>query len=961
MVKIIATIGSSSIKTEILNKLKSHRVDFVRINLSHTKEEEIEETIELLKKSNLPIIIDTEGSKIRIRAFKGKPILLSEGETVKIFNKEILSEKDTSESKIIADNTNEIISIQPKEVLDFIQPGNLISIDFDSVLLNVRDISTLKEKGFVLCQVMIGGLVGGNKSVNIEELNVKLPPYSQKDLWAVELAKKHKITHFTLSFIDHGEEVKSFKKIYPEAFVYAEVETKKGMINFESILKEADGIMIDRGDLSKEISIEKIPFAQKIIIKRCSQEKKEVWVATNILENMCHSLKPTRAEVNDVINTILDGATGLVLTKETAVGKYPLETINMLQTLIQHADFALNSTEMSKAMVEEDSTRTLKELNYFTDPYITSPLNPPQGGKLVDQILNEAELQKYNLSTLKRLEVYETVLIDAEQIAIGTYSPLEGFMNQEDFISVLDSMKLKNGLVWPVPIYLQVTKKVGESLSLGEEILLISKKDQEAYALLHLEEVYSLNLEEVALKLFGTKDQKHPGVKNLLSQGEFFLGGKIGLIKRLHSPHKYYELTPKQTRKIFQEKGWKRIVGFLSHNAIHCSHQIIQLEGIELGECDGLFVHPMVGKKKEGDFKPEIIIKSYDLMMGKFYPKNVVFGTFLIYSRWCGPREAVFSAICKKNFGCSHFIVGRDHAGVGSFYGPKEAQNIFKKFPDLGIEPICFNDIFYSKSEDKHIEEKTNTFQIEERNTGTEEREEDKSIISGTAAREILKSGQLPPKWLMRPEISQMIIDCINQGEEVFCNEIEKSNKVEDYDNPVKKGIVVWFTGLSGSGKTTLALALKKKLENRGKSVEVLDGDAVRSTLNKNLGFSREDIRENNIIMTELAKEKTNHFNFILVPKISPYQEDREKARSFIGNNFLELFINAPLQECINRDVKGLYKKALAGEIKDFVGIAETNPYERPESPDLEIRTNQSSIEESVSLILRHLEEKRLI
>lgn len=936
MVKIIATIGSSSIKTEILNKLKSHQADFVRINLSHTKEEDIEKTIEQLKRANLPIIIDTEGSKIRTRPFRGKPLILSEGEKVKIFNKEILNENEVSD----------IISIQPKEVLDYIQPGNLISIDFDSVLLNVTDISALKEKGYLLCQVMIGGLVGGNKSVNIEDLKIKLPPYSQKDLWAVELAKKHKITHFTLSFIDHGEEVKTFKEIYPEAFVYAEVETKKGMINFESILKEADGIMIDRGDLSKEISIEKIPFAQKIIIKRCNQEKKEVLVATNILENMCHSLKPTRAEVNDVINTILDGATGLVLTKETAVGEYPLETINMLHTLIQHTDFALNSTEISKALTEDDSNSTLKELNYFTDPYITYSLNPPHGNKLVNQILTEAELHKYNLSTMKKLVVEETVLIDAEQIAIGTYSPLEGFMNQEDFISVLDSMKLKNGLIWPVPIYLQVTKKVGESLSLGEDFLLISKKDQEAYALIHLEEVYSLSLEEVALKLFGTKDQKHPGVKNLFSQGEFFLGGKISLIKRLPSPYKYYELTPKQTRKIFQEKGWKRIVGFLSHNAIHCSHEIIQLEGIELGECDGLFVHPMVGKKKEGDFKPEIIVKSYELMMDKFYPKNVVFGTFLIYSRWCGPREAVFSAICKKNFGCSHFIVGRDHAGVGSFYGPKEAQNIFKKFPDLGIEPICFNDVFYSKSENKHMEEKANASQGEK---GEEYREENKSIISGTTVREMLKSGQRPPTWLMRPEISQMIMDCINQGEEVFCNGIEK------------RGKVIWFTGLSGSGKTTLALALKKELEDRGKSIEILDGDLVRDTINKHLGFSREDIRENNLIMMGLAKEKMKDFDFVLVPKISPYKEDRGKARSFMGNNFMELFINAPLQECINRDVKGLYQKALAGEIKDFVGIAEINPYEKPESPDLEIKTNQSSVEESVAQILQFLKEKRLI
>ena len=212
----------------------------------------------------------------------------------------------------------------------------------------------------------------------------------------------------------------------------------------------------------------------------------------------------------------------------------------------------------------------------------------------------------------------------------------------------------------------------------------------------------------------------------------------------------------------------------------------------------------------------------------------------------------------------------------------------------------------------------------------------------------MLKSGQQPPAWLMRPEISEMIINCINQGEEVF------------YEEDQKKCKVLWFTGLSGSGKTTLALELKKKLEELGKKVEILDGDIVRGTINKHLGFSREDIRENNKIMAGLAKEKMKDSDFVLVPKISPYKEDREKTQFLIGDNFLELFINAPLQECIKRDVKGLYQKALAGEIKDFVGIAQSNPYEAPDNPHLEIKTDQQSLEESVTTILDFLKSRQL-
>ena len=748
MVKIITTVGVSSLKEIVLNKLKSHFVDFVRINLSHTPKDEIESIIMQLKKINIPIIIDTEGSMIRTGHFK-RQVVFNEGKFIKIFND--INDKEDN-------NNNNNISIRPKEVLNNLKPGHLISVDFDSVLVKVTDVSTLEENNFITCQVIIGGVVGSNKSVNIDDLNIKLPPFSKKDLFAIELAKKYGINRFTLSFIDHGDEIKFFKKIYPKSFVYAEIETKEGITNFDNFIIEADGIVIDRGDLGKEISLEKIPLVQKIIINRCKKENKEVLVGTHILESMCNSLKPTRSEVNDIVNTILDGATGLILTKETAIGKYPLEAVNMLYSLIEHTKLALGS-ESTTNILRNTSENTLENLDYLTNTYITHSLNPPHGGKLINRLLDKDKINRYNFSTMKKLEVDLSVIMDAEQIAIGTYSPLQGFVGKGDFISILNEMKLKDGTIWPVPIYLQITGEIAQQFSncKGNDILLLSKEDKKPYVILHLEEIFNLDLSEVSLKLFGTNDTKHPGVKNLKGSGLYFMGGKISLINRLPSELKHYELTPKQTRKIFKEKGWRRIVGFISHNAIHRSHEIIQLEGVNEGKCDGLFVHPTAGSRKKGDFTTEIIIKSYELMVEKFYPKNVIFSTFLIFTRWCGPREALFSALCKKNFGCSHFIVGRNHAGIKGFYGPKDAHNIFNKFPDLGIEPICFNNVFYSKKEGKHIEDKMINYQ-----------EEDKSLISGTVIREMLRAGEQPSAWLMRPEISEMIIKQIKEGKKVF-------------------------------------------------------------------------------------------------------------------------------------------------------------------------------------------------
>ncbi|HTZ42130.1 MAG TPA: sulfate adenylyltransferase [Candidatus Omnitrophota bacterium] len=727
--KIICTIGPSSNNSEVLSKLKNRGVDFFRINLSHTEEEDIDKRIREIINYGVPIIIDTEGSQIR--SGNTGEITFSEGNIIKLFSE-----------KIECDSEN--LFLNPQGIVKKLNEGDLISIDFNSVLLRVFDTSPINE-GYVLCEVVIGGLIGGKKAVLVDSPLFILPPFSKKDMLAVEIAKKHNIKHFTLSFMEDPESVSKFRRAYPEAVVYSKIESKKGLKNFLEIAKMSEGVLVDRGDLSSQIPLERIPFIQKMIIKKVRDMGKETFIATNTLEQMSIALKPSKAEVNDIINTLLDGASGIALTKETAVGKYPVETVNMLALLIKQIDFLENK--------KEDLTEIIANSQYSDN--VSDMLVRPHGGHLVNRFFPNYK----GIIPEKKIEINEETLMDIEQIAVGAFSPLEGFMKKEDIESVANNMRLLNGTIWPIPIMLTVREEEASGLNAGQDIAL--SKDGIIYAILHLDEVYTLNKRDIAMKIYGTLDETHPGVKRFLDSGNIFLGGKISLIKKRISENKIHELTPAHTRKIFSERGWSKVVGFHTRNVIHKSHEFVQLEGLKRGLCDGLFIHPVVGKKKSGDFESSVIIESYEKMIKDFYPKTkVVFGTLATYSRYAGPREAVFTALIRKNFGCSHFIVGRDHTGVGNFYGPKDSHKIFTNFTkeELGMEIIKFDNVFYSDLENKYVHEPD----------FIDYPEENRMNISGTQAREMLKKGIRPPEWFMRPEISDIIIEKIKNGERVF-------------------------------------------------------------------------------------------------------------------------------------------------------------------------------------------------
>jgi sulfate adenylyltransferase len=570
----------------------------------------------------------------------------------------------------------------------------------------------------------------------------------------------------------------------------------------------------------------------------------------------------------------------------------------------------------------------------------TSHLIAPHGGELVNLIATSDRAAEIKAQSREwpSWDLTPRQVCDLELLMSGGFSPLTGFLNRADYEGVCQNMRLTSGVLWPIPITLDVKEEFAKTLKPGSSKIALRDGEGVMLGVLHVEDVWQPDLKAEAQSVFKSTSSAHPGADYAMNRGNsWYVGGRI---EGVEAPHHYdfrnLRQTPAEVRAEFARLGWKRVVAFQTRNPMHRAHVELTFRAAKNAEAS-LLIHPSVGLTKPGDVDYFTRVRCYQLLLSK-YPQNTSKLSLLpLAMRMGGPREAIWHALIRKNHGVTHFIVGRDHAGPGKdtdgkpFYGPYDAQELYKKHEaDIGVTMVPFQMMVYLEDQDKY-------FPQDEVPKGARVLD-----ISGTELRQRLNEGRDIPAWFTYPEVVK---------------ELRRS-----FPPRHKQGVTIFFTGLSGSGKSTIAnVLLTKFLEMGGRPVTILDGDLVRKNLSSELGFSKEHRDINIRRIGYVASEITKNGGIAICAPIAPYEATRKAVREMIEphGGFILVHIATSVDVCEQRDRKGLYAKARAGILKEFTGISD--PYEEPKNSEVVINTGELSPEEAAQAIILHLEREGFI
>ena len=566
-------------------------------------------------------------------------------------------------------------------------------------------------------------------------------------------------------------------------------------------------------------------------------------------------------------------------------------------------------------------------------PTQSSILIPPYQGKLVDLTVGDAVREELMAAASRypSLQISDRNLCDLDLLGVGAFSPLDRFMGKVDYQRVLTEMRLGSGVLFPIPLTLTINK---EDLPTRDEWITLRDTRNYIVAVMRIEEVYRWDPTREARLVLGTTDQRHPLVSEMERWGDLCISGELKVL----NPPKYYDFvevrrTPLQVRALLERLGHANVVAFQTRNPMHRIHEeLTKRAAAQVG--GSLLLHPVVGLTKPGDVDHFTRVRIYKALVDRYYEQDsTVMSLLPLAMRMAGPREALWHAIIRRNYGATHLIIGRDHAGPGidsagkPFYGPYEAQEMLAQYEDeIGVKGVQFQELVYLMDEGRYEEQAKVP-------AGARIAQ-----ISGTQVRDdYLAKGKALPEWFTRPETAQILMEA----------------------NPPRhrQGVCIWFTGLSGAGKSTIANALTSLLLERGRQPTVLDGDVVRTHLSKGLGFSKEDRDTNILRIGFVAGEITRHNGTVICAAISPYRAARNEARKMVGDeHFVEVFVDTPIELCEQRDVKGLYARARRGEIKGFTGI--DDPYEAPLNAEITLETATVTPEENARRIIALLESR---